>query len=73
MDIKIDKGIPAPKGPNKYPFPDMRVGDSFFAPINPRHSGGLTSNAKRIYPGTGWRSSRVTENGITGVRVWRIK
>lgn len=65
-----------------YPWSHMRPGDSFFAPNIGAHSrdkrDGLKgkispANAKRRYPGSEWAVRAVTENGVNGVRVWRVK
>lgn len=84
--IKIDKGVPLsapPTGPGsaKYPWRKMVVGDSFFV-AGLRVGGGKsrsgntkgfsTSGGKNMVPGSKWCSRTVTENGIRGVRVWRI-
>ena len=73
-EIKIDKNVPLPKlrSPlNKYPWADMQVGDSFFIPQDP-----ATVRAS-LYSCTKWArikiaTRRVTENGVEGIRVWRI-
>ena len=76
--IAIDKGVPLPalkggKGPVPlYPWREMDVGDSFFVPEakTPRITGNAAGVAKR----TGFKFSvrAVTENGVKGVRVWRV-
>ena len=73
--IKVDKNIPMPPrktnmGSSKYPFPTMDVGDSFFlAGAAKGKFGGLLykNKPKRFAP------RNVVENGISGVRVWRIE
>lgn len=66
----------------KYPIMDMEVGDSFFAGgyaaatggTKPEHLRWMTAhNFKRQRPGTKWAVRTVTEAGVLGVRVWRVK
>jgi len=67
--IKIDKNIEPPRRP--YPFAVMVVGDSFFAAgANSRKVCGLA----RYYFKKGMKFScrTVTENGVLGVRCWRV-
>lgn len=72
--ITIDKNVPLPilikKGaPRKYPLSDLEVGESFFA------AGKLPSDirplATRLRPKK-FAVRTVTENGVKGVRVWRL-
>jgi hypothetical protein len=73
MTLKIDKRVPIPKGHNAggqtAALKALKVGDSFFAP-------GATSNSftMRSY----MRPKKFTirtleENGVKGVRVWRVE
>lgn len=73
---KIDKDIPimdskaGSKGPpTKYPFQKMDIGDSIFVE-KPKfiyhHTWGKSNNVK-------FSSRKVTENGIIGIRIWRVK
>ena len=83
--VMIDKNIPLPDrpdGPNFYPWEDMAPGDSFFVPGAGRgktdRRDGITrqintGGAKKRYPGTLWVQRAVTENGVNGTRVWRLK
>ena len=78
MTIKVDKGIPIPErrrgpgAPEKYPWREMAVGDSFFVPgITSAKFGGTPlsmRNAGRVFARRSW-----TEDGVKGVRVWRTK
>ena len=61
---------PAPRGrPSEFPFREMENGSSFFVP-----------HRQKPLPITDWRdvtgfkfaTRRVTENGIEGIRCWRI-
>lgn len=73
-DFKIDKGIPLPSsyagGQGRFPFADMQVGDSFFVT--------QVSMSRLLLAARKFRPMRVTartvvENGVRGVRVWRIE
>lgn len=69
--IQVQKGIPVPDIRRRYPWPGMKVGDSFFvAGITPNK---MSSNAhKALGPGN-YAQRTVEEEGQRGVRVWRIK
>ena len=76
-NYRVEKGVPLPlsagqKGKNKYPWYEMEVGDSFFVPGDKR--GSVHNSASGIKSRTGlcFSCSVVTENGVKGVRVWRI-
>ena len=69
--ISITKGLPTPhRGRAKYPFRDMEIGDSFFA----RGASviGLHGCARRHRPKR-FTCRSLVENGVAGVRVWRIQ
>ena len=73
MQITIQRDIPAPgKGGEgryvKYPFRAMDVGDSFFVPNGPIN----LYNSKAYLPKKFTRRT-VVENGVKGIRVWRIE
>lgn len=85
MTIKIEKNIPIPDkfrgANNKYPFKDMKVGDSFFIPfagsgykdISILHNS--INNARRLYVSLNKEKEFVsskTKDG-TGLRIWRAK
>lgn len=76
MNIKIEKGLPVPtkrSGPTKYPFADMTTGDSFFvAGANSSALWGSIWSYKNRHGGN-FTARTVTENGVKGVRVWRVK
>lgn len=71
--IKIDTGVPIPskeseQGNLKYPFRDMRFGDSIFIP-------GINHGLHRIfarYKPMKFIQRKVSEDGVVGIRVWRI-
>jgi hypothetical protein len=68
--IEITKGLPTPRGrKSKYPFRDMEVGDSFFAPGSSVI--GIHGCARRHRP-MKFTCRSVVENGVAGIRVWRI-
>lgn len=74
--ITIDKDVPMPspaKPPPKYPWRSMAVGDSFF--IAGLTVAKLASLAAWGRKATGYRFTcrTVTENGVAGVRVWRVE
>lgn len=67
--------------PAIYPWAHMQPGDSFFVPggsvgksdKRPGVKTQITAHgAKKKYPGTTWAVRAVTENGINGIRVWRV-
>ena len=72
--IRIDKDIPIPDKKKawawrKYPFPDMKVGDSFFVPkMAPGH---LSTASKRYKVQFGMEFTSKRESN--GARIWRIK
>lgn len=74
--IKIDKTVPfpterTPRG--TYPFADMEIGDSFFAP----GVKSATMSAQTRYHGLKLNRKfimrAVIEDGIKGTRTWRIE
>ncbi|MFO1130747.1 MAG: hypothetical protein U1E16_01835 [Hyphomicrobiales bacterium] len=70
-EIEITKGLPTPqRGRSKYPFRDMELGDSFFAPG--ASVIGLHGCARRHRP-MRFTCRTLVENGVAGVRVWRIR
>ena len=72
MTIKIDKGVPMPSRRNKYPWDKLHEhGDSFFIPGKITvELGHIAKVARRR--GFEVIARTVTENGVQGVRVWRI-
>ena len=70
FEIGISKGIPTPqRGRTKYPFRNMQLGDSFFAPGATVI--GIHGCARRHRP-MRFTCRTVVEDGTPGVRVWRI-
>ena len=82
MSVQIDKGVPIPQrfsvgSRPKWPWREMQPGDSFFAAgYTTKKTGAgkvmVCQNGSRIIPGSTWTMRLVTENGISGVRVWRV-
>ena len=84
MAVTIDKGVPLPgrssvRG-SRWPWRGMKPGDSFFAAgyvQAPTQRVGKepvmnTSSPRQMCPGTTWATRLVTEDGVRGVRVWRV-
>lgn len=72
-EIKIEKNVPLPMCPARFPFTAMEVGDSFFAA---NVTGSALSNASshsRQRLGHKYTTKTITENGVIGARIWRIK
>ena len=74
--IKVESGVPMPQGHGKRRadrprLSDMKVGDSYFLP-NKTHANAaairMESRADRIPIA----ARTVTENGVKGLRVWRV-
>ena len=72
--LRIEKGVPLPPSRNDrsgtpWPFGEMEVGDSFFgAHITFAR---LHVGARRFAPKR-FTTRRVTESGVSGIRVWRV-
>ena len=71
--ITIDRHVPVPlsagRGLRKYPWDELRVGDSFLAPV--RSITNLSNTRALAQAKTGFRFTLRTVP--EGVRVWRIK
>jgi hypothetical protein len=75
--FKIEKGIPIPRvgRPDKYPWEQLAVGESFLVPCamheieSVRNS--LTSSRKGKQDRLGWKFT--LRSNCVGVRVWRVK
>ena len=64
--IEIEKEIPIPSfSRSKYPFEQMQVGDSFFAPVQSLSSSIMIAQSK-----TKFRFKSKFQDG--GTRVWRV-
>lgn len=81
-DYKIDRGVEIPETEtrSKYPYRDMRVGDSIFLPRPDTHGPRAWANGVRStfiahtkrYGGA-FTTRSVVEDGVSGVRVWRME
>ncbi|HQT62754.1 hypothetical protein [Acidiphilium sp.] len=66
--IEIEKNVPMPMRRQRYPWRQMKVGDSF---VVPGKTSGAFSGAKRAAAkATGFKFA--TRNVEGGVRVWRV-
>ena len=83
-EFKIEKDVELPRSRlgrhnQKYPFEDMEVGDSFFAPANGLERGVLGSRINNAARPFGKRHDMkftvriVEEKQGEGVRVWRVE
>lgn len=82
-EAKIDKGVPIPKGGRqRYPIPQLEVGESFFVEVVPPDDKNLrikqavlstcTARVARKL-GRKFTSRKVEEKGKHGIRTWRIE
>ena len=70
MELKIEEGIPIPKMRlRKYPWEDMKVGDSFFVPDGNNN----TIQTAASYAGKRHNRKYCTRQVNGGIRVWRIE
>ena len=74
-EINLDKNVPLPSKRAQaqvYPFDKMEIGDSFFVDLE---TGRTVRNRASLMTRSDFRLTcrTVTENGIRGVRVWRIE
>jgi hypothetical protein len=70
--IIIDKDIPFPGRKRHYPFIEMEVGDSFFTKKSRSTIAAIARYwGKRL--NCKFSTADVVENGVEGIRVWRIK
>jgi hypothetical protein len=51
----------------KYPYSKLKVGESFFAPVD-----GIDITRWRRLTGNQYTQRKVVENDIQGIRIWRI-
>lgn len=76
--IEIQDDIPLPTGwsgagrPAKYPFGQMNVGNSFFMCDNEKDRARRAAWAYGNCNNRKFASRRVEENGVIGIRIWRI-
>ena len=73
IEIQSNLPVPARQGrPVKYPLDKMQVGDSFFVATSVRSA--LSGSINRCRKKVGYRFTVriVEENGVKGLRIWRI-
>jgi len=72
--LPVDSGIPMPPpGKRKYPWHEMKVGDSFFAPNKTSAQFAAMINAYTKRNRGKFQGRDVIENNIKGCRVWRLE
>lgn len=73
--IKIQHNIPAPATYIDFPFEDMGIGDSFFAPVTVQQLNTAKWNFWRHKKKTHWKFVIRRENigKVKGSRIWRTK
>lgn len=87
--ITVSPNVPIPEskrvmpGEARYPFLDMKVGDSFFVPLTKGKTVSQLRNAinssayyvpgKPGMSGAKFSTRKVEENGQVGIRCWRVK
>jgi hypothetical protein len=75
--MKVEKGIPIPSSevgrPSVYPWADMDVGSSFFVKKISLNSMSAAARRRGQSHNEKYTARTVTENGIKGVRVWRVE
>lgn len=74
MTYKIEKNIPPPtsNGKTKYPFHEMEVSDRIFVPCEDR-SPATAAYTYGSRHGVKFTVRKVTEDGVVGLRIWRIE
>ena len=74
--FKIDKNVPISRSSfgRKYPLSDLQPGESFFVPLTEGHQQYIQSRAWAYGKkhGLKFTCSLVTEDGVRGIRVWRL-
>lgn len=76
MEFKVEKDIPLPlRKPKKlYPFDKLEIGNSSFVTGgNQRNISALIAYYVSKYPDKTFTTSKRDEDGVTGVRCWRVK
>ena len=73
MSYKIEKDVPMPETTRQttYPFSDMEVGDSFFAPDKTSEQLRNASSHWRKKKGWKFTAQNVIEDDVQGARIWR--
>lgn len=74
MPIEIEKGVPIPDSAqrSRYPFAQMEVGDSFFAPgrTTKQMQNAASTHRKK---GKKFRAMKEFVDGVEGTRIWRVE
>ena len=83
MTFPIEKNVPMPRHrrSNNYNFSEMDVGDSFFVPASNDMGCAKTQNSlcnstrtiRKKHPDRRFETHVVTEEGVAGVRCWRVE
>ena len=87
MDIKLDDDVPVPTGSDrrpaekKYPLSQMKVGQSFFLPLEEgddiKRMGNRISQARQGFQkrndGVRFTQRIWEEDEVIGIRVWRVE
>lgn len=84
--MQIDKNIPPPVARafksktgrlSRYPFRQMEIGDSAFFPgankVNAQHPAYMAAKTIQKRDGLRFTLRSVVENGVEGVRIWRLE
>ena len=76
-NVKIDDDVPMPphgggRG-DKWPYRKVNVGESWFMPGKGVNVVSSQVSGWKLKTGFRYASRTVTENGVKGVRVWRIE
>ena len=71
--MKIERGIPVPEHKARYPWADLRPGDSFFVVSADVQKARKNLSSLTVYQAKkrGWEFTTRIEKG--GVRVWRTR
>lgn len=71
MEFKIEKNVPMPRSMprSKFPFASMEVGDSCFLE---KEISCIHAYTRHLKPKK-FSGRTVTEDGIKGIRIWRIE
>ena len=76
--LSIENGVPIPasrRGRQGIPWKNMAVGDSVFAAGREQNTVAATGRliGKKHSPRRKFVTRKVTEDGVAGVRVWRVE
>lgn len=71
--FRVNSDVPLPTHLGKYPFGEMKVGDSIFVPG--REQGMRATKAAHTFGythGLKFTTRSTNEDGVMGVRIWRV-